>query len=37
LLTDREALDKALAEPRRLPQVPPGMPIGGAEPDWFHH
>jgi hypothetical protein len=35
LLTDREALDKALSEPRRLPQVPPGMPIGGAETDWF--
>ena len=35
LLTDREALDKALAEPRRLPQVPPGMPIGGAEDDWL--
>jgi hypothetical protein len=35
LLTDREALDKVLSEPRRLPQVPPGMPIGGAETDWF--
>lgn len=35
LLADREALDKALAEPRRLPQVPPGMPIGGAEDDWL--
>lgn len=35
LLGDREALDKALAEPRRLPQVPPGMPIGGAVGDWL--
>lgn len=31
LLRDREALDKALAEPRRVPQIPPGMPIGGAD------
>jgi hypothetical protein len=28
LLQDREALDKAVADPKRLPQVPPGMPIG---------
>ena len=28
LLLDREALDKALADPARLPRVPPGMPIG---------
>ncbi|HEY4070179.1 MAG TPA: zinc-dependent metalloprotease [Sphingomicrobium sp.] len=28
LLSDREALDKALADPARLPRVPPGMPIG---------
>jgi hypothetical protein len=35
LLTDREALDKVLGEPRRLPQVPPGMPIGSAEGDWL--
>jgi hypothetical protein len=28
LLEDREALDKAVADPKRLPQVPPGMPIG---------
>jgi hypothetical protein len=28
LLKDREALDKAIADPARLPQVPPGMPIG---------
>jgi hypothetical protein len=27
LLKDREALDKALADPARLPRVPPGMPI----------
>jgi hypothetical protein len=33
LLGDREALTAALAEPRRVPQIPPGMPIGGAE-DW---
>jgi hypothetical protein len=28
LLRDREALDKVVADPRRLPEVPPGMPIG---------
>ena len=28
LLDDREALDKAVADPARLPRVPPGMPIG---------
>ena len=28
LLNDREALDKAVADPSRLPRVPPGMPIG---------
>jgi hypothetical protein len=28
LLLDREALGAALADPRRLPKVPPGMPIG---------
>lgn len=28
LLKDREALDKAIADPARLPRVPPGMPIG---------
>jgi hypothetical protein len=28
LLQDREALDQALADPARLPRVPPGMPIG---------
>jgi hypothetical protein len=31
LLLDREALDKAIADPARLPQVPPGMPIGMDE------
>jgi hypothetical protein len=31
LLGDREALDKALADPGRLPQVPPGMPIGDGD------
>jgi hypothetical protein len=31
LLGDREALQAALAEQRRIPQVPPGMPIGGGE------
>ncbi|HVQ09192.1 MAG TPA: zinc-dependent metalloprotease [Allosphingosinicella sp.] len=34
LLGDREALAAALVEARRTPQVPPGMPIGGAEDDW---
>jgi hypothetical protein len=34
LLGDREALDKAAADPRRLPRVPPGMPIGEGEEDW---
>ena len=28
LLKDRQALDKAIADPARLPRVPPGMPIG---------
>jgi hypothetical protein len=28
LLKDRQALDKALADPAKLPRVPPGMPIG---------
>jgi len=28
LLKDREALDAAIADPARLPRVPPGMPIG---------
>ncbi|HEV2745918.1 MAG TPA: zinc-dependent metalloprotease [Allosphingosinicella sp.] len=37
LLADREALDKAVNEPRNLPQIPPGMPIGAAEGDWRHH
>ena len=37
LLGDREALDKALAEQRRLPQIPPGMPIGGAGDGEFHN
>ena len=31
LLKDKEALDKALANPARLPRVPPGMPIGMDE------
>lgn len=31
LLSDRQALDKAIADPARLPQVPPGMPIGMDE------
>jgi hypothetical protein len=31
LLLDREALDKAVADPARLPRVPPGMPIGTDE------
>jgi len=29
LLGDREALDKATADTRRLPRIPQGMPIGG--------
>jgi predicted transcriptional regulator len=28
LLKDRQTLDKAIADPARLPRVPPGMPIG---------
>jgi hypothetical protein len=35
LLGDSEALDKLLAEPKRVPVVPPGMPIGGADEGWF--
>jgi hypothetical protein len=31
LLKDRQALDKALDDPTRLPHVPPGMPIGMDE------
>jgi hypothetical protein len=31
LLRDREGLDKVLADPNRLPQVPPGMPIGDGD------
>jgi hypothetical protein len=31
LLKDRQALDKALADPMRVPRVPPGMPIGMDE------
>jgi hypothetical protein len=31
LLKDRQALDKAIADPARLPRVPPGMPIGMDE------
>jgi hypothetical protein len=35
LLGDREALTSALADTRRAPQIPPGMPIGGAEDGWL--
>ncbi|WP_114951958.1 zinc-dependent metalloprotease [Sphingosinicella terrae] len=31
LLGDREALAEAIADQRRLPRIPPGMPIGGSE------
>jgi predicted transcriptional regulator len=31
LLKDRQALDKALADPARYPRVPPGMPIGEGD------
>ena len=31
LLKDRQSLDKALTDPTRFPQVPPGMPIGMDE------
>jgi hypothetical protein len=34
LLGDREALQQAVADERRLPHIPPGMPIGAAEEDW---
>ncbi len=34
LLGDREALTAVLAEQRRVPQIPPGMPIGGAADDF---
>ena len=34
LLGDREALTAALADQRRLPHIPPGMPIGGEGEDW---
>ena len=35
MLGDREALQAALAEQRRIPQIPPGMPIGGGETGWM--
>ncbi|HWC55620.1 MAG TPA: zinc-dependent metalloprotease, partial [Sphingomicrobium sp.] len=31
LIKDRQSLDRALADPARFPQVPPGMPIGMDE------
>ena len=34
LLGDREALAAALADQRRLPRIPPGMPIGADGEDW---
>jgi len=34
LLGDREALAAALADQRRLPRIPPGMPIGAGGEDW---
>lgn len=34
LLGDREALNAALADQRRLPRIPPGMPIGADGEDW---
>jgi hypothetical protein len=34
LLADREALTAALADQRRLPRIPPGMPIGAGGEDW---
>ena len=33
LLNDEEALQRVLADQRRLPRIPPGMPIGAAEGD----
>jgi hypothetical protein len=35
LLADNVALTAVLAAPGRAPQIPPGMPIGGAEDDWL--
>ncbi|HEY0625594.1 MAG TPA: zinc-dependent metalloprotease [Allosphingosinicella sp.] len=37
LLSDREALDKALATPRPAAQIPPGMPIGSGDEAWSVH
>ncbi|WP_129791236.1 zinc-dependent metalloprotease [Sphingosinicella sp. CPCC 101087] len=34
LLADREALQQAVTDERRLPKIPPGMPIGAAEGEW---
>ncbi|TMJ19587.1 MAG: DUF5117 domain-containing protein [Alphaproteobacteria bacterium] len=34
LLADREALGAALADQRRLPRIPPGMPIGAEGEEW---
>lgn len=35
LLGDRHELDRALKSRAKLPSIPPGMPIGGGETDWF--
>ncbi len=35
LLGDSDALTAALADRARAPQIPPGMPIGGADEGWL--
>jgi len=35
LLADREALDKAAADTRRVPRIPQGMPIADVHGLWF--
>lgn len=36
LLNDGDALERLLADKARQPDVPPGMPIGGASGDWLN-
>ena len=33
LLTDEDALQRVISDQRRLPRIPPGLPIGAADGD----
>ena len=35
MLNDTDLLKRELDQLPRVPEIPPGMPIGGAETDWF--